>query len=196
MGGKDMRNYNKYHEKSFITNYKLVGSSIVVYYDNGKKDLYPYRATTEKEIIEKMERQAQKIIEGPYVQYQKKLKLNLMLTPLVLVTSFFSSGIISLIICLIGVTCGVVSIKEYSRRIKDIKKMEFFLENKKELYESFELNNQKENCISKDNDDLSINTIDNYSLNDLRKLRNSIQQVNNRSKFKLNDEVKRLVLKR
>ena len=74
--------------------------------------------------------------------------------------------------------------------------MEFFLENKKELYESFELNNQKENCISKDNDDLSINTIDNYSLNDLRKLRNSIQQVNNRSKFKLNDEVKRLVLKR
>ena len=143
-----------------------------------------------------MERQAQKIIEGPYVQYQKKLKLNLMLTPLVLVTSFFSSGIISLIICLIGVTCGVVSIKEYSRRIKDIKKMEFFLENKKELYESFELNNQKENCISKDNDDLSINTIDNYSLNDLRKLRNSIQQVNNRSKFKLNDEVKRLVLKR
>lgn len=188
-----MRNYIEGWDKPFITEYKLVGSSLVVKYADGRKEVIPYNVMTENELLKKMEKQAYFTIRGPYVKFKKTFIFSLIATPIVLYCATISSNV-SLLIALIGATCGIINIREYGKKIREIKKLEFFLANKEELCESVEFTKQKD---SKNNDDFNINTLDNYSLSELKKLRRELQIYNNKSNLSMNeDNAKRIALKR
>lgn len=188
-----MRNYIEGLKKTFVTGYKLIGSSIVVKYADGRKEVLPYQAITEKELLEKMEKQAHYAINGPFIKSQKVLLYSLLFTPVILYCAAVFS---SVLLALFGIACGFTNIYEHSKRINEIRKFKFFLANKKELYESVELVNQNKDLNDNEKiDDFSINTIDNYSLRKLKKLRNELQRYNNKkSNIFTNNNSKKLVL--
>jgi hypothetical protein len=196
-----MKNYAEHWTEceNFITKYKVVGNKIIIRYaDTGKKEI-PYTESNEQSIIDIMETQASNAADKPLKKAKKYFALNLMVAPFLFLLSVSSIVIAKSIMSYIYLFCFILSyvgLVENFKRIKEIKKMKFFLDNKNELNSSVDeyvdiynnvneysiKNTKKEVCNNKFN----INNIDDYSLSELKKIKEEIVNYNN---LKLNKEI-------
>lgn len=190
-----MKNYSlNYDEaKKFILSYKIDNGKIIAKLASGELYVIPYSEKNEKEVISIMEKQAKCAKLKPFKNSDKILTiLNPLILPLSIIIFLDKGGIYYgiLLACMIESTIYYLT-KATINAIKkrDIKKLNYFLEHKEELNESIEKSQNMKLSISKrafkeievqkseNKQPFTINNIDNYSLKDLKKLKENIERI-------------------
>lgn len=190
-----MKNYSlNYDEaKKFILSYKIDNGKIIAKLASGELYVIPYSEKNEKEVISIMEKQAKCAKLKPFTLVDNYLIIYSSLLLLLSIMCFLDKGGI-----VYGITlaCTVASTIHYSLKTiknaikkRDIKKLNYFLEHKEELNESIEKSQNMKLSISKrafkeievqkseNKQPFTINNIDNYSLKDLKKLKENIERI-------------------
>lgn len=188
---KDYSTLDNY--KEFILSYKIVDNKIIIKLASEDDYIIPYTKENENKIIHKMETQVMNIKLNPISSLDKLVAF---FCPLVLpfaIANFINYGgwLYAIILFLIATDAIYYPIKwiNYNRKRKDYEKLKIFLDNKKELNDSIENNNnmllglsskvKKEIEIQQSNnkEPININNIDNYSLDDLKKLKENLLRI-------------------
>lgn len=98
-------------------------------------------------------------------------------------TKLISSQLATFFNCLAGFITGA-NLATHEKRLKELRKLKFYLNNKEKIEASLKLIKQNNNlkAIFKGNDipEINVNTIDNYKLRYLRQLKKLVEQENNR----------------
>lgn len=193
-----MKDYtlNSEEQKTFILNYSIIRNNIVMWLANGEKCVIPYSEKSELEVLERMERQVYQATEKEN-QLQLKIRIGKLLIGLLLFgvggIYFFASslvvGKVLLFLSILSEICLLKKNKDYKEIIADIEASRYFLAHKKELEIGIKnihpdlLN--LDSKIANDNvwneeeieNQININTIDGYSLEDLQKIRDNLETV-------------------
>ena len=188
---KDLSTLDNY--KEFILSYKIVDNKIIVKLASQEDYIIPYTKENENKIIDKMENQIINIKLKPIDKLDKYLAF---LFPLILpltIANFINYGgwFYAIILFLVAIDTIYLPIKwiNYNRKSAYLEKLKMFLDNKKELNDSIENNNnmllglsskvKKEIEIQQSNnkEPININNIDNYSLDDLKKLKENLLRI-------------------
>lgn len=188
---KDYSTLDNY--KEFILSYKIVDNKIIIKLASEYDYIIPYTKENENKIIHKMETQIMNIKLNPISSLDKLVAF---FCPLVLpfaIANFINYGgwLYAIILFLIATDAIYYPIKwiNYNRKRKDYEKLKIFLDNKKELNDSIENNNnmllglsskvKKEIELQQSNNQkpININNIDNYSLDDLKKLKENLLRI-------------------
>ena len=149
----------------FILGYKINGNNMIVTTADKKLHISYYSKKLEKSVLEIMEIQAQELCQKEEFEDSFELTLNTILecfTAAGFITQSFYSEDSSTFN--IGLLCMEISIYNGSyeihtnNKIKQLKKIKYYLENKKGLNQN----------------GISINNIDNYSINKLKKITKKI----------------------
>lgn len=168
-----------------IKDYKITNGNIIVKYLDGSVKNLPYTAENEKLIVNKMLQQASYRESELYQTYMANKSDNSsnMLLPLVFGTGFIS--LLSLYVSqlyelgFIPLICATVAGYNYSKSIRDenedIEKYHIYLEMKETIEKilSSELNAGTNNLLS----NLNINTIDKFSLSDLKRISKDLKAI-------------------
>ena len=192
-------NYNYY--KKFILSYKIENGKIVAKLASGELYIVPYSEENENKIISRMEEQARNAQPKPLKSSDKILAISHpLLLPIAIMNLINNDGwFYCMILAIIAGGAIYYPAKAITNAIKkrDIKKLNYFLDNKKKLNESIE---KSENMIlsvskkavkeielqrSKNKQPFNINNIDKYSLSDLKALKENIERI---STFGFNEE--------
>ena len=192
-------NYND--SKKFILSYKIENGKIVAKLASGELYTVPYSEENENKIISRMEEQARYAQLKPLKATDKILAISQPLILSIAIINFVNNGgwFYGTILAVIAAGAIGYPAKVIINAIKkrDIKKLNYFLDNKEELNEivvkseNMKLGVSKkavkeiELQRSKNKQPFNINNIDNYSLSDLRALRENIERI---STFGFNEE--------
>ena len=198
-----MKDYSLNYDdsKKFILSYKIENGKIVAKLASGELYTVPYSEENENKIISRMEKQARYAQPKPLKTPDKILAISQPLVLPIAIMNFVNNG---------GWFCGIMlaiivegaiyyPAKAIINAIKkrDIKKLNYFLDNKEELNESIEKSENMKLGVSKkavkeielqrseNKQPFNINNIDNYSLSDLKALRENIERI---STFGFNEE--------
>lgn len=190
-----MKDYsvNSNDRENYILSYEIKNGEIEVKVADGTVGTVPYRKENEEWIIRKMENQALNARVAPFPVIDKVFAI---IQPLLLPLSVFNFVVaggllngIALAIILGGTIYYPANWIRYMMKEKDIVKLKYFLENKQELNDYVEneenvlfnvsdkakLQIMKEQYLS--HQSFNINNIDNYSLEDLVKIKKNIENL-------------------
>ncbi len=173
--------YNNIPKKELIKNYKSSDDKIEITYLDGSKKVFPLTEEIKKSIISKMLLQAQerknsKTLEKA-MKEKKELLLNIIGEVGVLALSLasyqmYNTDNIATLIGFFGGLTGLVIVREgidykfNADEIKELKKYDIYLSIREKL------KNKKEQK-------LTINTLDNFSLNDLEEIQTNLNSTQN-----------------
>jgi len=198
-----MKDYSLNYDdsKKFILSYKIENGKIVAKLASGELYTVPYSEENENKIISRMEEQARYAQLKPLKATDKILAISQPLILSIAIINFVNNGgwFYGTILAVIAAGAIGYPAKVIINAIKkrDIKKLNYFLDNKEELNEivvkseNMKLGVSKkavkeiELQRSKNKQPFNINNIDNYSLSDLRALRENIERI---STFGFNEE--------
>lgn len=193
-----MKDYslNIFEQKRYILSYQIKKGKIIAKLASGEIYTIPYTEKNEQLVISKMEKQAKQAHVKPILTIDKVLSITQPAILPLAISIFINNGG-----WLYGIVLAVVAIgavKYPTQRIihaikeRDIKKMNYFLEHKQELNDNFvdsknmllgvskkaanEIKLQQETSDKSDKI-FNINSIDNYSLNDLKMLRENLRRI-------------------
>ena len=187
----------------FITNYNIVNNEIIIYYSNELVVKEPYTKELEKEILTKMENQAKKALslkENIKNQVNSDMKISLIMFILtvihIMIFIIGSATIITYISSPIILTLFLIGFKDTikgNNKIQELKKIEYFFKNQLEINKSnnlktLKLSKKAIKHIESKNIIFDINSIDYFSLNDLRKIKEFIDK-----EYKSNEEINQKV---
>lgn len=178
---------------SYILSYKIENEKIVAKLANGEFYIVPDNKENEQAVISKMEIQALNAKVKPIETIEKIL---LILLPLSLPSAILNFidyggwffGISLVIIIQVAIVYPAKHIINAAKK-RDIKKLNYFLDNQQELNDNIEKNENVLQNVSKKAVDqikseqnqgkkpLNINNIDNYSLKDLKILKKNIEKI-------------------
>lgn len=187
--------------KKFILSYKMENGKIVAKLASGELYTVPYSEENENKIISRMEEQARYAQPKPLQTLDKIFTISQpLLLPIAIMTFVNNGGWFNGIILAI-VAGGAIyyPAKAIINAVKkrDIKKLNYFLDHKEELNENIEKSENIKLGVSKkaikqielqkseNKQPFNINNIDNYSLSDLKTLRENIERI---STFGFNEE--------
>lgn len=178
--------------KKFILSYKIENGKIIAKLASGKSYVIPYSEENEFTIISRMEYQARNAQPKPLKTYDKIFAIIQPLILPIVIMHFVRYG---------GWGCGIIlgivaeqaiyyPAKVIINAIKkrDIKKLNYFLDNKEELNENIEISENMKLGVSKkavkeielqkseNKQPININNIDTYSLADLMALKDNIER--------------------
>ena len=198
-----MKDYSLNYDdsKKFILSYKIENGKIVAKLASGELYTVPYSEENENKIISRMEEQARYAHPKPLKVFDKILAISQPLILPIAIINFVNNGGWFYGIILAVIAAGAIGYpaKVIINAIKkrDIKKLNYFLDNKEELNESVEKSENMKLGVSKkavkeielqrseNKQPFNINNIDNYSLSDLKALRENIERI---STFGFNEE--------
>lgn len=198
-----MKNYSLNYDdsKSFILSYKIENGKIVAKLASGELYTVPYSEENENKIISRMEKQARYAEPKPLNTPDKILAISQPLVLPIAIMNFINNGgwFYGIMLAIIVEGAIYYPAKAIINAIKkrDIKKLNYFLDNKEELNKSIEKSENMKLGISKkavkeielqrskNKQPFNINNIDNYSLSDLKALRENIERI---STFGFNEE--------
>lgn len=198
-----MKDYstNSYDQKKYILSYKIENGKIVAKLASGELYTIPYNEENEQAVISKMEMQARNATTKPLQVMDKVLSITQPLILPIAIANFINNvgwfyGII------LAVILGGAIVHPAKRIInaikeRDIRKLNYFLDNQQELNDNVDKSENMLLNVSKkaveqikseqshERKPFSINNIDNYSLKDLRTLKENIERI---SSFGFNEE--------
>lgn len=198
-----MKNYSLNYDdsKSFILSYKIENGKIVAKLASGELYTVPYSEENENKIISRMEKQTRYAEPKPLNTPDKILAISQPLVLPIAIMNFINNGgwFYGIMLAIIVEGAIYYPAKAIINAIKkrDIKKLNYFLDNKEELNKSIEKSENMKLGISKkavkeielqrskNKQPFNINNIDNYSLSDLKALRENIERI---STFGFNEE--------
>lgn len=198
-----MKDYSLNYDdsKKFILSYKIENGKIVAKLASGESYTIPYSEENENKIISRMEEQARYAQPKPLQMLDKILTISQPLMLPIAIMNFVNNGGWFYVMLLAIIAGGAIyyPAKTIINAIKkrDIKKLNYFLDHKEELNENIEKSEniklgvskkaikQIELQKSKNEQPFNINNIDNYSLSDLKALRENIKRI---STFGFNEE--------
>lgn len=201
-----MKDYSLNYDdsKNFILSYKIENGKIVAKLASGESCTVPYSEENENKIISRMEEQARYAQPKPLQMLDKILTISQPLMLPIAIMNFVNNGgwFYGMLLAIIAEGAIYYPAKTIINAIKkrDIKKLNYFLDHKEELNENIEKNEKSENIKlgvskkaikqielqkSKNKQPFNINNIDNYSLSDLKALRENIERI---STFGFNEE--------
>ena len=189
-----MKDYSLNYDdsKKFILSYKIENGKIVAKLASGESCTVPYSEENENKIISRMEEQARYAQPKPLRMLDKILTISQPLMLPIAIMNFVNNG---------GWFYGMfLAIIVEGAIYYPAKKLNYFLDHKEELNENIEKSEKSENIKlgvskkaikqielqkSKNKQPFNINNIDNYSLSDLKALRENIKRI---STFGFNEE--------
>ncbi len=198
-----MKDYSLNYDdsKKFILSYKIENGKIVAKLASGESYTVPYSEENKNKIISRMEEQARYAQQKPLKMQDKILTISQPLILPIAIMNFVNNGGWFYVMLLAIIAAGAIyyPAKTIINAIKkrDIKKLNYFLDHKEELNENIEKSEniklgvskkaikQIELQKSKNEQPFNINNIDNYSLSDLKALRENIKRI---STFGFNEE--------
>jgi len=202
-----MKDYSLNYDdsKKFILSYKIENGKIVAKLASGESYTVPYSEENENKIISRMEEQARYAQPKPLQMVDKILTISQPLMLPIAVMNFVNNGgwFYGMLLVIIFESAIYYPAKTIINAIinaikkRDIKKLNYFLDHKEELNENIEKSEniklgvskkaikQIELQKSKNKQPFNINNIDNYSLSDLKALRENIERI---STFGFNEE--------
>lgn len=198
-----MKDYSLNYDdsKKFILSYKIENGKIVAKLASGELYTVPYSEENENKIISRMEKQARYAEPKPLKTLDKILAISQPLVLPIAIMNFINNGgwFYGIMLAIIVEGAIYYPAKAIINAIKkrDIKKLNYFLDNKEELNESIEKSENMKLGVSKkavkeielqrseNKQPFNINNIDNYSLSDLKALRENIERI---STFGFNEE--------
>lgn len=198
-----MKDYSLNYDdsKKFILSYKIENEKIVAKLASGELYTVPYSEENENKIISRMEEQARYAQPKPLQTLDKILAISQPLVLPIAIMNFVNNGgwLYGIMLAIIVEGAIYYPAKAIINAIKkrDIKKLNYFLDNKEELNESIEKSENMKLGVSKkavkeielqrseNKQPFNINNIDNYSLSDLKALRENIERI---STFGFNEE--------
>lgn len=184
-----MKDYSELIKDECITNYHINNNEIIIYYGNKKYEIKNYTEELEKEILTKMENQAKKAIQlKTNLENEVNSDINIcsimflltiihiimFITNSISMITYISSPIVSLLFC--------VSLKDVIKgknKIKELKKIEYFFQNQLNNINKFnniKLSKKATKHLESKNLNFDINNIDNFSLSDLKKIKEFIDK--------------------
>ena len=177
-----MKDYssNREEAKEFILSYKIFNNEIISKLACGEYYTIPYSIENENKIISKMEEQAKQLKIEPITFFDILFSISSLTLSFgsfcnLLKNDDWRYGLLTSGFVLI--TCYYLSeIKRKKSKIKDIEKLNFFLENK-EILELLKIYNSKINSENKNSGLININNIDHYSLKDLKHFKEDILNI-------------------
>lgn len=190
-----MKDYSLNYDdsKKFILSYKIENGKIVAKLASGELYTVPYSEENENKIISRMEKQARYAQPKPLKTPDKILAISQPLVLPIAIINFVNNGgwFYGILLAVIAVGAVGYPAKVIINAIKkrDIKKLNYFLDNKEELNESIEKSENMKLGVSKkavkeielqrseNKQPFNINNIDNYSLSDLKALRENIERI-------------------
>lgn len=205
-----MKDYSLNYDdsKKFILSYKIENGKIVAKLASGESYTVTYSEENENKIISRMEEQARYAQPKPLQMVDKILTISQPLMLPIAVMNFVNNGgwFYGMLLVIIFESAIYYPAKTIINAIinaikkRDIKKLNYFLDYKEELNENIEKSEKSENIKlgvskkaikqielqkSKNKQPFNINNIDNYSLSDLKALRENIKRI---STFGFNEE--------
>lgn len=202
-----MKDYSLNYDdsKKFILSYKIENGKIVAKLASGESYTVPYSEENENKMISRMEEQARYAQPKPLQMVDKILTISQPLMLPIAVMNFVNNGgwFYGMLLVIIFESAIYYPAKTIINAIinaikkRDIKKLNYFLDHKEELNENIEKSEniklgvskkaikQIELQKSKNKQPFNINNIDNYSLSDLKALRENIERI---STFGFNEE--------
>lgn len=190
-----MKDYslNRKDSESFILSYTIEDGNIVAKTASGELITVPYSVENENQILSKMEKQAKWAHLKPLTLGDKILTVSQPLVFPIAIFNFIHYGrlynaIIALMVVVASI-CFPAQTISYLLKKKELEKINYFLSNKNELNECIEKCENKELGLSKEavkqieiqkkekKSPITINNIDNYSLADLKKLKENIEKI-------------------
>ena len=191
--------------KRFILSYKVENGKIITKLASGELLSFQYSKKKENRIITRMENQAKSARLEPMRMSEKILTIfHSMVLPIAIVNFASNAGWLNgLILFVVAENAIFHQIKAINHTIKkrELEKLNYFLEHKEEINQTIELSESKRPGVSKkagkqvdlqkseNKQPLNINNIDNYSLRDLKMLREGIKRL---SLHGFNEEVPQL----
>lgn len=190
-----MKNYSQsdLDAKQFILSYELEQGKIFVKLASGEIYSIPYTRENEKNVIARMEKQAREAQPKELKMLDKIMSVTQPLILPISIINFMNNGgwfyAFLLGIILSGAIYYPIKVIKNVLQKKDIKKMNYFLNVKEELNENIEKSENLKLGISKKaakeielqsskkQEVFNINNIDNYSLNDLKTIRENIKRM-------------------
>ena len=182
MGEIFMKNYSKSYKesKTFILSYKIENGKLIIKLASGELYVIPYSNKNEQKILSKMEKQVRRAKLKPM-----GISNLVFFIPAILIISRFFGGLIffgASLLCVILIG-GIII---HSNKMKEVKKLNYFLEYKELLNKDIEksenvklgiskkANKEIEVQKSKNKPAFTINNMDNYSLKDLQIINENI----------------------
>ena len=188
---KDYSTFDNY--KEFILSYKIVDNKIIVKLASGDDYIIPNTKENENKIIHKMETQIMNIKLKSIDNWDKLIAIfQPLILPLAILNLIHYGGWFYIVILAIVATNAIyypIKWIHYNKKAKDLEKLKIFLDNKTELNDIIKKNNnmliglsskvKKEIELqeSMNNQPINVNNIDNYSLNDLKMLRENLRRI-------------------
>ena len=188
-----MRNYSTNYEdyQEYILSYKIENKEIIIKLATNELYVIPYTKENERIVIAMMERQAKNIKEVPIEIIRRNIAFvgaSLSLSLIAFMKYIAVGNFITLFAIIMFGSLTILSTSTAIQNIirnKDIKKFRYFLKNKKELNinakktKNLNISKKAEREIQKQNNitPININNIDSYSLKDLKKIRENIEQI-------------------
>lgn len=182
---------NSYDRKDFILSYKIENKDIVIKFANEEIKSIPYSEVNENMVISKMEEQVRSATLLKWTSPNDLL--NAIAHPLLLPVAIhncinFNNYFFDIILGIIAVNAVYYPAK-LIKTVLDIKKLNYFLNNKSKLNEVVKLidntelefdkeeNKQQEMQKDKNKEIFNVNNIDNYSLSDLKRIKKAIDMI-------------------
>lgn len=180
------------HESELIQNYEILDNKIIITYLDGSKKEEPFTKKNEKKLLCKMLKQAKDRSKSLELNNIKKVREerifsdvltetglgSLLLTNLIYQNNPGNIRDLSIIIAGLGFSAiavtSILSYKSKSDKIKELEKYDIYLAIRKQLENSTDPN-LFDGVKSKEKI-LNINTLDHYSLNDLKKIRDNLTE--------------------
>lgn len=191
-----MKDYSQNYEDytKFILSYKIENNKIIAKLASGRLYTIPYSKENEQKIISKMETQAR------FAEIKTTGAFNIFLAvtypliwlPMAIFNYINIGGLDYGVVLGINVACAILfptKVISNLKRTHDIKKMHYFLDYKKELNEglgksenvklglSEKVIKQIELQKSTNQEPFNINNLDNYSLSDLRRVKENLDRI-------------------
>lgn len=177
--------FDKISREKFIKNYKIKDNQIIINLASKEKYVIPYTKENEEKILARMEEQVNSSYIKPLGVIYKSLVAGSYIWILIGIYMYVVSvGILNIALAL-G-TSALFNIKMFihQSKVKDLEKQKFFLEYRKMLNDNIKKSSNMTLGVDKkivkkveqteDSPTFDINSIDSYSLNDLKKLRRNI----------------------
>ena len=189
-----MKNYllETKESKYFILSYDIKDDVITVNLANGENYTLAYTKRNEEVIVSRMEKQASTLKKDSHVYDDKKIYIMRVVCALITAGVFICCpSFLGGLIVLIAITRAIEYAKKYKNEVKkneEVEKMEYFLDNKDALNYVVENEEKAKELLSdktlekidtelkNDKKPFSINNIDNYSPNELKRLKELVKE--------------------
>lgn len=177
--------FDKISREKFIKNYNIKDDQIIINLASKEKYVIPYTKENEEKILARMEEQVNSSYIKPLGVIYKSLVAGSYIWILIGIYMYVvSGGILNIALALGTSTLFNIKMFIHQSKVKDLEKQKFFLEYRKMLNDNIKKSSNMTLGVDKkivkkveqteDSPTFDINSIDSYSLNDLKKLRRNI----------------------